>query len=243
MRQIHLDPVGQHGCGEFDGIGEREVAAARLHAGGAAVSIVPPATEGGARIAIVRCDDGHLLDEARKIRYAFYVEELAVIDPAEAPDGMIRDAYDAGARVFLGYAGGRPLITCRLIDLRTRPFEMSQFIDPHRFVTDERSAEITRFLCRREGRHSAVVWHMLSHIYQDCAISGVRYLYFSKREEKVDPSLLTFFEKLGAVCVSDAFQYGPYGPHRAYRIDLRSVQIQTLWSAYCRRRQSLAGAA
>ena len=169
---------------------------------------------------VVICDTEDLKKEAYRIRYKFYVEEIKVRDPKDYPDGLLFDKLDDTAVIFLGYSNRKPMITCRIIDYREHPFEMSQYINPEEFIKVPNCWEVTRLIALAEARKTGLVWEFLAELNKYRIERNIRYVYHARRESQMAES--KFFNYFGSTSITEPFEYGKYGLHRIYEIDFGS---------------------
>ncbi|MFN8059292.1 MAG: cyclic nucleotide-binding domain-containing protein [Vicinamibacterales bacterium] len=171
-----------------------------------------------ATIDVLLCRTPEMIENAQRLRYEVYCEELQRQSPyADHGRRILADSLDDHGHTFVAVEGGEPVGTLRLNLATDGPLGLLEDLYGMRASAHHprRTAVCTKFIVKKAKRGGATSLKLIAAV----AKFGLRN---SIREGYIDciPALLPYYKALGFVQTGPQFLHRENGPSRPMKLDL-----------------------
>ncbi len=193
------------------------------------------------KVKIARTEED--LNEAFRLRYEIFGEELGYINKNNFPDRIEKDNFDdlETTTNFVVKKNSETIGTVRLIENVGLPFNIEQYVDIDDLKKDENIniAEASRFCVRKNERFNVKHSFSLCKLIINYAISRdiTDIIVLSNSTKSKEGNTIKYFKNIGFYQFSDEIYYGKFNEY-AIPLRLKLNKISATMMAFLKRRTS-----
>ncbi len=182
------------------------------------------------KVKIARTEED--LNEAFRLRYEIFGEELGYINKNNFPDRVEKDNFDdlETTTNFVVKKNSETIGTVRLIENVGLPFNIEQYVDIDDLKKDENIniAEASRFCVRKNERFNVKHSFSLCKLIINYAISRdiTDIIVLSNSTKSKEGNTIKYFKNIGFYQFSDEIYYGKFNEYAIpLRLNLKKMSV------------------